>query len=121
MNMTHANYPHPRTYCSIWRAAKQAAAETPHRQVTPFPGWFSDEAIRVHRGFIEALHARINTRGHLRPPGRKYDDDYTRRLWQDCGLVRDHARMRRIVRPHDFSTQDVKRRFAHIITHPWEE
>ena len=86
-----------------------------------FRGWFSDEATRVYQGFIEALHARINARGNLRPPGRKYDDDYTRRLWQDCQMVRDHARIRRIVRPHDFSTQEVKRRFAHIITHPWEE
>jgi len=121
MNMTHANYPHPRTYCRAWRTAKQIAAKTPHRQIAVFRGWFFDEAARVYEGFIEALHARINTRGELQFVGRKYDDDYTRRLWQDCRLVRDHARMRRIVRPHDFSTQDVKRRFTHIITHLWEE
>jgi hypothetical protein len=121
MIMTQAHYPHARNYCRAWQAAKQAAATNPTAQITIFRGWFPEEARRVLAGFTDALHARINARGGITFAGRKQQDNYQHRLMHDCQVVRDHARIRLIVRPHDLSTPDVRRRFGHIITQPWEE
>jgi len=121
MIMTKERYPHAHNYCQAWRAARQAATTNPTAQITVFRGWFPEEARHVLKGFVDALHARINARGDITFTGRKQQDNYQHRLMHDCQTVRDHARMHRIVRPHDLSTPEVRQRFEHIITQPWEE
>ncbi len=121
MNITQANYPKAAAYCKAWRTAKTVAAESPRRRIQVFRGHFPVEASIAYEGFIDALHIRINKRGGVTFTGRKHSEEYQNRLARDCYTVRDHATKRIIVRPRDLSTPDIARRFAHIVTHPWEE
>ena len=121
MNISQTNYPKARAYCKAWRTAKRIAAETPARSLVVFRGWFPDDAATVYNGFIAALHARINQRGGVTFAGRKYSENYQNDMMRDCWTIRDNATRRIIVRPRDIRTAEVKRRFAHIVTQPWEE
>ena len=71
--------------------------------------------LRGDRAMLAWLvHAAINRKAGIPDVAcRKQDPDYQTRLCLDAGRLRD---IRRRIRVYQFETEDVRRRFAHLLS-----
>jgi hypothetical protein len=51
--------------------------------------------------------------GRADVPGRKWESDWQAKIWRDCCRVRDIARR---VRVYQFETEEVRKRFSHLLS-----
>mgnify|MGYP001565119092 FL=1 len=105
------DYPEPGKYLALCRKAFALTAQGIRVQLA----WNSRplDAAGWKRQFIQDLHFRINRKEGPYDVWRKQDPDYQVKLRRDQDRL--HQKIRARVRVYQFETDDVRRRYGHLL------